>query len=585
MLNFYSLLPFSALLTNLVFGIFILYIDPKSRLNRLYSLFTLSFAFWALGDFMVFMAYDQGSSLFWAKAASVGSTLSAAFAINFFVLLTKNRLANSKLMLLFYVPAAAFSLLSLGTDLITKGTKPVPWGLLQLRGPLYIPMTLFIVACMVASIILCYMYYRRTEKQDERKQMRIMIIGTSIPLFGGIVTQIVPIIMGFEMIPLSSTLSIIIVVAAALGVMRYRLMTPVSFSIRKKIIVSIMVASIIPLLMLSHVSISSISSLGLMHTEHMDTISNFSINETVHSLEALGAEMVKQKAFDVSNQIGIFISKSPQMTEEQMKNNAELASIAVQRVDKTGYTAVHNNKGINLFHSNPNIIGSDLTKLNLTGFREIVQKSLSQEAYGYYDWKESDGSIRQKYMHCVPVKMTGLVVCATTYIDEFSEPSDAAMKRLNNATKQHILDEKDVQAALLVTIGAMLIPMVAIMIIITYLLTGALSKPILKLTDAMKKISGGNLDVKIEVKEGDEIGQLASSFKQMLEELKTSKIKIEEHSKTLEKDVEDRTSQLEDKVSELERFSKLVIGRELKMVDLKKKLKEVEDKLKSKENK
>ena len=44
----------------------------------------------------------------------------------------------------------------------------------------------------------------------------------------------------------------------------------------------------------------------------------------------------------------------------------------------------------------------------------------------------------------------------------------------------------------------------------------------------------------------------------------------------LEQQVEKETRELQEKISELERFQKLAVGRELKMVELKNKIKELE---------
>jgi hypothetical protein len=59
--------------------------------------------------------------------------------------------------------------------------------------------------------------------------------------------------------------------------------------------------------------------------------------------------------------------------------------------------------------------------------------------------------------------------------------------------------------------------------------------------------------------------------------LKKSRGAIEEYNKNLKKEVENRTKELEDKVSELERFNRLAVSRELAMVDLKKKIKKLEE--------
>ncbi len=83
------------------------------------------------------------------------------------------------------------------------------------------------------------------------------------------------------------------------------------------------------------------------------------------------------------------------------------------------------------------------------------------------------------------------------------------------------------------------------------LYTNRMVKPIQKLTENIKEISRGNFDIKPDIKSSNEIGQLASSFSEMTTDLKESRKKLEEYSKTLEKQVAERTAELESKVKEL----------------------------------
>ncbi|MBC8924719.1 HAMP domain-containing protein, partial [Escherichia coli] len=52
--------------------------------------------------------------------------------------------------------------------------------------------------------------------------------------------------------------------------------------------------------------------------------------------------------------------------------------------------------------------------------------------------------------------------------------------------------------------------------------------PVVKLTNATKKIRKGNYDVAFEVRRKDEIGQLADSFTKMASELKKSEASRQE---------------------------------------------------------
>jgi len=94
-------------------------------------------------------------------------------------------------------------------------------------------------------------------------------------------------------------------------------------------------------------------------------------------------------------------------------------------------------------------------------------------------------------------------------------------------------------------------------------------RPLLKLRDAVRHIGGGKLDVKIDISSVNEIGELAEDFNSMASRLRM-------YTGELEAEVSERTSELNQKVSELERMNKLMVGRELRMVELKEEIKRLQ---------
>lgn len=131
-----------------------------------------------------------------------------------------------------------------------------------------------------------------------------------------------------------------------------------------------------------------------------------------------------------------------------------------------------------------------------------------------------------------------------------------------------------------------------LLLAISYLLGNKIVIPIKKLITATRKIALGELETKIAIKTGDEIEELAESFNQMASDLKKSRTALEESknvlevrvaartrelqelTKNLEEKVRERTKELQNRLDELERFHRLTVGRELKMVELKERIKE-----------
>ena len=119
-----------------------------------------------------------------------------------------------------------------------------------------------------------------------------------------------------------------------------------------------------------------------------------------------------------------------------------------------------------------------------------------------------------------------------------------------------------------------------IVIGLTIKLAKQITHPLLKLTTASNEIAAGNLNISVEAKTGDEIELLAKSFNRMAEDLRKSRQKLEEWGKTLKDKVKEKTEELQERVEELEKFNKVAVGRELKMIELKKEIEDLKKRLK-----
>jgi HAMP domain-containing protein len=113
----------------------------------------------------------------------------------------------------------------------------------------------------------------------------------------------------------------------------------------------------------------------------------------------------------------------------------------------------------------------------------------------------------------------------------------------------------------------------------------AITRPIIILRNVAAEISKGKLDARAEIKSQDEIGALADSLNLMFRDLKKSRSELEWYAKNLEVKIKARTNALEMKNVEqtkindkLEQTNKLMVGRELRMIELKKEIEELKKK-------
>ena len=113
------------------------------------------------------------------------------------------------------------------------------------------------------------------------------------------------------------------------------------------------------------------------------------------------------------------------------------------------------------------------------------------------------------------------------------------------------------------TIFIAIIISVLLAILVGWLMSIKISKPISLLANASEKIARGDLHTLVNVKSSNEIGVLASSFNQMVVSLRKSRNELQQWGKEMEKRVEKRTEELEHanlKLQELDQLKSMFIA-------------------------
>lgn len=261
---------------------------------------------------------------------------------------------------------------------------------------------------------------------------------------------------------------------------------------------------------LGKVQFLSIRDLG---SNSLKELGAASVKESTASLNKLGEKVIQEKAEGVARQIEIYLESHPGMSGMSLADDPRMQEIAVQRVGETGYTAVHDNRGINYFHVNPKIVRTDLHKLadKLPDFVKILDAGLRRPASGYYDWKDVDGNVRAKYMFTTPVPGTNLVVAATTYIDEFSKPARTIIEKMNQMEDSYSVRYNRRFLLFLVIVLVEL----ALLLVVIYIYSSSVVRPIRQLSEVADRISMGDLDATIDVKGKGEVASLAKSIERM----------------------------------------------------------------------
>lgn len=176
-----------------------------------------------------------------------------------------------------------------------------------------------------------------------------------------------------------------------------------------------------------------------------------------------------------------------------------------QIIDSQGTTVGH--KNIELVMQQDNIIKNAKADATDEDLNVLLDKIIGRQAgSGSYVYDGVD-----KIIAYAPVENTPWIIIMGLQIDE-------------------ILGEVSTVKSLLISLIAGAVVVGAIII---FFVSGAISKPIKKITKAAKQIADGDFNVELDVKSKDEVGQLASAFNLTIERLENYKGYIDEVSDTL----------------------------------------------------
>ncbi|MFZ7128690.1 MAG: HAMP domain-containing protein [Desulfobacterales bacterium] len=274
------------------------------------------------------------------------------------------------------------------------------------------------------------------------------------------------------------------------------------------------------LLLFLVIPLAAFSIVGLLLLHRMNEMAEVLTHEAKISVTHAGEELVKNAARSVASQCCQYLKANPELTEADIMADRDFHDIAVQRVGKTGYTALHAiNPMTPLVHPNPRITGRPLTAsikevlgenfdrwVNIT---KDIDRGENTERSGYYLWTDPDGVLREKFMALTPVEGTRYGIAATIYLEEFLQPITEVERDANRI-------QSESRSYFVYSLSGVLLLIAAIVGIYSFRLT----RKVNILTEHARRISVGELDATLTLQSADELGRLCDAIKLMQDSIR-----------------------------------------------------------------
>ncbi len=242
---------------------------------------------------------------------------------------------------------------------------------------------------------------------------------------------------------------------------------------------------------------------------------------------------------------------------------AELKDLmAQQKIGENGYIWAINSKGDyivskNMYRNGENVI-NEKDQNGALVIKEIIDNSAKLsggDSYiRYYPWRN------------VGEKTDSMMVSASVYVPEWDWIIGVSAYN-NDFLKGLAVIRLQIIYTILSTVLAALL--------VAYIFATLLSRPIKKLEQVAIHAAAGNLDQGVEqklIEKSGEIGNLARSFEAMIVNLRNKISTLNSVNLSLEK----TQKEVEENLLEVSRMNKFMVGRELKMVELKKELRDAQ---------
>lgn len=265
------------------------------------------------------------------------------------------------------------------------------------------------------------------------------------------------------------------------------------------------------------------------------------------------------------NILGVFVAKIDSGEVDSSISISGTSKLSTtMMVDRFGVVVAPNNKGRFLkslgkltteektaLNESQKFAGEEIPPLQYGLVQDVIRKGVTSQVISFEDVEDSDWEI-------ININKIGNF--------PFYLVVETGLEAVNETIFNMII----------VLSGLVAVALVVIFFIIYYLVIYTL-KPLNKLKAVADDIASGEFSKRIDIDSEDEVGDIAKIINKMAEDLYSFYKNIEEKVKERTEKLEQSETKVKTALSEAERINKLMIGRELEMIKLKKELSDLKN--------
>ncbi len=230
-MSIFSLLSASTVLIYLAVGIYVLRLDTRRGLNRIFFLTTLLLSHWSLAYAFFYSSPDKSLCWLWYKISSPGWCFLPASLLHFFLALTgrKGFLKHRWALPLIYLPAIIFTFQAITGILFVRDFQPTDYGwyeVVAMDSAWYWLFNTYYLGYAVLGFFFTYAWGRASRRVMEQKQSRLIVIsGIATILLIMLVNMVFPLLNITSIVLVEPILMIIWISGIWVAITRYRLMS------------------------------------------------------------------------------------------------------------------------------------------------------------------------------------------------------------------------------------------------------------------------------------------------------------------------------------------------------------------------